>query len=127
MILDHENIYSENQAVTTTTPSTKKLELQEDIGVGNPVNLLVQVTEDFVGCTSVQAVLQTCDTENGAYTDVLMSGAIPVAQLKAGYRFAIPALAAPTKAFTRFSYVVVGTATAGAITAAVTPDVQTNM
>ena len=127
MIIDHENIYSEEQAVTITTTSTKKLELQEDIGVGNPVNLAVQVVEDFAGCTSVQAILQTCDTVDGTYKDVAMSGAVPVIDLKAGYRFPVPTLAAPTKAFTQFKYVVVGTATAGKITAAVTPDVQTNI
>ena len=71
------------------------------------------------------------DTSSGARTPfasptvVAQTAAIPVASLKAGYRFPLSGFPVGTsERFVRLNYVVAGTMTAGTITAAVTAGVS---
>lgn len=138
MLLDGETQFSNRQAITATVASTNTIDLGDtgtrstsgvkltrDIG-GWVEDLLVQVTQDFAGGTSVQVQIQTDD--NSAFssaTTVGQTAAIPVASLKAGYRFALSDFPVGTsERFVRLNYVVVGTPTAGTITAAVTTGVD---
>lgn len=138
MLLDGETQFSNRQAITATAVSTNVIDLgatgtranansalRRDIGDwGN--DLLVQVTQDFAGGTSLAVQVQTDD--NAGFTSpttVGQTAAVPVADLKAGYRFSLGDFPINTaERFVRLNYVVVGTMTAGTITAAVTAGVS---
>lgn len=133
MLLDGELQFSNRQAITGTAASTNVIDLGDtgtrpwsgakltrDIG-GWCNDLLIQVTQDFTGGTSVQVQIQTDD--NAAFSSAKTVGqtaAVPVADLKAGYRFSLHDFPIGTsERYVRLNYVVVGTPTAGTITAAV--------
>lgn len=138
MLLDGETQFSNRQAITTTAVSTNTIDLgaagtranntsplTRDIG-GWVEDLLIQVTQDFAGGTSVQVQMQTDDNVAFASpTVVAQTAAIPVSSLKAGYRFPLSGFPVGTsERFVRLNYVVAGTMTAGTITAAVTAGVS---
>ncbi|WP_292229325.1 Bbp16 family capsid cement protein [Brevundimonas sp.] len=142
MIFDKTLQYSAAQAVTATAASTNVIDhlaagipygssvpLTRDLGVGPEVPLLVQVVEAFAGATTVQVSYQTSDAENfGSGVDtVVSSGAVPVADLKPGFQFAIDQI--PYKArkrYSRLNFTVAGAGTAGKITAGIVAAVQKN-
>lgn len=133
MLLDGETQFSNRQAVTVTAVSTNYMDmlangtrahatapLSRDI-YNSDAELLIQVTADFSGGTSIAVSLQTDD--NPAFssaTNVVTTAAIPVATLKAGYRFPLTEFpVGTTERYVRLNYTVVGTMAAGTITAAV--------
>lgn len=122
MLLDLETLFSDNQAVTTTAASTNVVRTAtgkfKEISFGNPMPLLIQVVTDFAGLTSVKVSVQTATDE--AFTSPVTlaeTGAIPVASLKAGYRFPINFVPKGNLGYMRLYYTVVGTGTAGKIDA----------
>lgn len=141
MHLDAQNLFSDAQAITATANSTNHIDLgdtavyrgsaiklKRDIGGANDVPLLVQVVTNFTGLTSIEVQVQT-DDNSGFSTPKLVasSGAIELARLKAGFKFPIPVIPMGTdERYIRLRYVVVGTGTAGAITAGITAGIQTN-
>ena len=140
MLLDRQAQFSNRQAITASAASTDYI-LQPkgkrphsgggvwtDIGIGNAVPLLVQVTDAFTGGTSVAVSVQTDDNPSfSSPKTVLQTAAIPVADLKAGYRFPLDDLPTGTdEQYVRIYYIVVGTPTAGTITASVVAAVQYN-
>lgn len=142
MIFDMQSLFSDAQALTATAASTNVIDqgttgtpvggtapLKRDLGAGGPVPLRVQVVEDFTGGTSVAVSIQTSDAEDfGSGVDTIAtSAAAPVADLVAGYVFQpqyIPNGA--NKRYLRMNYTVVGTPTAGAVTAGLVCGNQTN-
>ena len=144
MLMDFETNLSNAQAVTTTTFSTRSIDLgqigtaignaeaiKRDIGKGGGAPLLTQVVSDFVGCTSVEVIICTCDTSDfttGTVYRHATSGAIPVAELVAGYRFLPQSIPSAGKLgmqrYLGIEIVVVGTAIAGAITSSAVRSVQ---
>ncbi|MFC5373972.1 Bbp16 family capsid cement protein [Brevundimonas faecalis] len=142
MIFDRTTQYSNGQAFTATAVSTNVIDhlaagipygssaaLTRDLGTGPEVPILVQVTTTFTGLTSLAVTYQTSDVENfGSGVDnVVTTAAVPAADLKAGYQFAIDQI--PYKArkrYSRLNYTVVGTGTGGAITAGAVAAVQKN-
>ncbi len=142
MLLDNENLFSDDQAVTVTAVSEDIIDLgatgtvvgasgalKRDIGPGEPINVLVQVTEDFVGLTNMQVELQKSTDE--AFTSpvvVQSSQVIVLADLLAGKRFNIYWIPHDTdERYIRLRYVVTGTATAGKVTAGVVLGHDTNI
>lgn len=119
MILDEQALFSDKQEVKVTAASTNVIKVNGDIGKGEPVEVIIQVVEDFAGATSCKVAVQTCDTENGTYTDLVATDAIAVAKLKAGYKFPIKYLPVGIKKFLRLNYTIAGTGTAGKITAGI--------
>jgi len=123
MILDLENLFSDQQIVTVTASSTNVLKLPKDLAKGNPVPLLLQVTEAFVGATSVAVSIRTSATVSaGALvspTVLATTAAIPVASLKAGYKFPLGHIPQGTLNYVDLLYTVVGTATAGKVTSGI--------
>lgn len=131
MIFDKQGLFSEDQAVTTgTIVSTNVIDhgavgtpqhaanaLDRDLGKGTKPKIRVQVTETFVGGTSVQLVLQQSVDEAFTSPIVVRTGAvIAVASLVAGYVFDLEVFPIKTTArFTRLTYVVDGTHTAGKV------------
>lgn len=141
MLLDRQAQFSNRQAITASAASTDYINLQPkgkrphsgggvwtNIGIGNAVPLLVQVTDAFTGGTSVAVSVQTDDNPSfSSPKTVLQTAAIPVADLKAGYRFPLDDLPTGTdEQYVRIYYIVVGTPTAGTITASVVAAVQYN-
>ena len=133
MILDKQNLFSEDQAVTTTANSTNVIDLGNDSSKVQSLNeknvaLLIQVTEDFAGGTSIKVTLKSDDdVAFGSATTLLESAVIPLATLKAGYKFPIGRLLPLiNEQYLRLTYTVVGTMTAGKIMAGLVIDDQTN-
>jgi len=124
MLLDMETLFSNAQAVTATGASTNVIHTAfgklKEISFGTPLPLLIQVVEDFTGCTSVKVAVQTSATEDFAEVVTLAeTAAIPVAELVAGYKFPINFMPKGNLGYTRLYYTVNGTATAGKIDAGV--------
>ena len=124
MLLDMETLFSNAQAVTATGASTNVIHTAfgklKEISFGTPLPLLIQVVEDFAGCTSVKVAVQTSATEDFAEVVTLAeTAAIPVAELVAGYKFPINFMPKGNLGYTRLYYTVNGTATAGKIDAGV--------
>lgn len=142
MIFSAEQLFSDDQAVTATAVSTNVIDtgvrgtpfdaaaaVNGDIGKGNPIQFLVQVTEDFATLTSLTITLETSENADLSSSTVLYSsGAVGVATLLQGYQ--IPVQYIPNGATGRYiglRYTVGGSnATAGMITAGITFGNQTN-
>jgi len=140
MIFSAQQLFSDDQAITVSADSTNVIDLgvpgtpygavaalNQDIGKGAKVPLLVQVTTDFATLTSLTINLST-----GAATTLgttIASQTIAVADLLAGKQFNLDFL--PNGIVERYlgvEYVVTGDdATAGTITAGITMGVQTNV
>jgi hypothetical protein len=146
MIFDKTTLFSDAQAVTASAASTNVVDLgpvdrvagtsaplRRDIGRGTPIPLSVQVVEPFAGLTSLTVSVQTSDDAgfgSGVVTHA-SSGAVPVADLKAGWtstlNYVPPAGPAGMKRYLRLNYTVTGSnASAGKVTAGVTMGHQTN-
>lgn len=127
MILDAQNLFSDDQAITATAVSENVIDLGSDgAGPGEPLELLAQVTEDFATLTSLNVEIQTDD--NSAFsspTTVGSTGAVAAADLVAGYQFRVRALPHGLQRYVRLNYVVAGTnATAGKVVSGIVFDKQ---
>lgn len=142
MIFSLQQLWSNDQAITATAISTNVIDtgvrgtpfdaaaaVNGDIGKGNPICFLAQVTADFDNLTTLAIALETSDNADLSSSTVLTSITVPLASLVAGYQ--IPVEFVPKGAVGRYlglRYTVVGTApTAGTITAGVTLGNQTNV
>ena len=127
MILDYLNMFSQAQAVTATAPSTDVIDLGPLSG-GNdvrdidryPVEFMAQVASTAAagGSATVTISLQTSKTSDFASaTTLLQTGAIAVADLKAGYRY-VATVPHGVQRYLRVNYTVAtGPLTAGTFTA----------
>lgn len=140
MILSAQQLFSDDQAITTSADSTNVIDLgvpgtpyggaaalTRDIGKGCMVPILVQSTADFTNLTSL-----TINVSKGATTALgttIASQTIAKADLVAGAQFAIQVL--PSQCDERYlgiEYVVTGTTeTTGKITAGISMGNQTNV
>lgn len=143
MIFSKQQLLSEDQAVTATaisenvidlgvagTPHGAAAALNRDIGKGNRVPFLAQVTEDFATLTSLTVTIETSANSDLTSSTVLYSsGAIAAADLVAGYQIPMPILPEGlTGRYVGARYTVVGpSATAGKIQAGVTMGNQSNV
>lgn len=118
--------------ITVTAASTNVIDLRNprDMGIGEASGatpkLLCQVVQTFAGGTSVQVAIQTApDNGSGApgtFTNAVLSDVILTAALTVGARlleveWPRPGPNNPLPRFVRLFYTVVGTMTAGAVTA----------
>lgn len=127
MILDAQNLFSDDQAITATAVSENVIDLgAAGAGKGEPLNLLIQVTEDFATLTSLQVEVQTDDNSAFSSAKVLtLSDDIAAADLVAGKQFAINALPHGLERYVRLRFIVTGTnATAGKVVAGIVFDRQ---
>ena len=140
MILSAQQTFSDDQAITATaisenvidlgvagTPYGAVAPLNQDIGKGNKIPILIQVTEDFDALTSLQITIETGDTT--ALGDVRTTETIVLANLKAGKQTCIEVVPnCIDKRYFGVRYTVVGTPpTVGKITAGITMGNQTNI
>lgn len=142
MLLDEQALFSDDQAITASAASTNYMNLGapgtvpgapaalvRDLGGANNIQLLVQVTADFATLTSLTVTVQVDDNSSfSSPKTVASSGAIAVADLKAGKVIPITILPPGTnERYMRVYYTVAGSnATAGTITAGITTGIQTN-
>jgi hypothetical protein len=118
--LDRQILFSNAQAITASAASTDVVDLgsSRDVGAGEPVMVLVQVTQAFDNLTSLTVALQTSATENFASPVQLTAQTLALASLTAGARFAIGPVPRGVLRYLRLYYTVTGsTPTAGKITA----------
>jgi len=148
MIFSAQQIFSDDQAITATAISTNVIDLgvagtpygaaaalNQDVGKGNPIPLLIQVTADLSNAADDGTVTFTveCDsTANLATSPTVLysSGVIAEADLVAGYQ--IPVQVLPNECTARYlgiRYTVGGTGNlnAGTVTAGIVMGVQTNV
>jgi len=139
MIIDTSLVFSNQQAVTTSAPSTNAIDLGatgtpygatvplvRNIGKGQPVDLAVSVAQTFAGLTSLQVSVET-SPDGVNWTQVDSGAIVPAASLVAGYLFAVPKLVEEANArYLQLFYTVVGTATTGAINASIVASRQNN-
>jgi len=140
MIIDTSLVFSDQQLVTVSAPSTNTIDLGatgtpyaatnplvRDIGRGDRLDLSVSVSQAFAGLTSLQVSVQT-SPDNVTWTSVDTGAPIAAASLSAGYMFRVPNLVENAAArYLRLYYTAVGTATQGAVSAAIVASRQTNI
>jgi hypothetical protein len=121
MFIDAQNEFDPSgTAITVTANSTAAIDLGvgRDLGRGEELAAVINITETFVGAgASLQTQLQAApDNGSGAagtYATVVQSDAIGVANLAAGGRVVLrlspmPPQGSPVPRFLRLHYVVVG-------------------
>ena len=135
MILDKENMVSNDQVITVTAPSTDVLDLQGaglgDMGPGEPLPLMIQATETFTAAGAATLVVTLRTVDNAAMASpsiVLTTQAIPVASLIAGYRFPINFIPHGLERYVDCNYTVAtGPMTAGKLVASLVEAYQSNV
>ena len=140
MILSAQQLFSDDQAITASADSTNVIDLgapatpygaaaalNDDVGKGAKIPLLVQVTEDFDNLTTLEIKLSTGSTT--ALGTTIASQVIALVDLLAGKQMNLDFLPnGIIEQYLGMEYVVVGTApSAGKITAGITMGVQTNV
>ena len=136
MILDRQNLFSLNQAITATAVSTDVIDLGPEMwagtaGLDREIPIEATVTETFLaaGAATLTIEVQSSSAEN--FTSPIkhvITDAIPKADLAVG-KVLTKSLKIPpdTKRYVRLNFIVgTGPFTAGKITAGVVGSRQTN-
>ncbi len=119
MLLDAQNLFSDNQQITTgTIYSTNTIKFgKNDVSF---VPLVIQVVKDFSNLTSLTVKIQTSTDENFSSSVDLVSSTLNKDELIIGKKFPISYLPKGNKGYMRIAYTVSGTQeTTGLITAGV--------
>lgn len=143
MIFSAQQEFSNNQAVTATAISTNVIDLgapgtpfgaaaplRRDIGKGNEVAVLAQVTTAFATLTSLTVTLETSDNSDLSSPTVLATSvAVLAADLVPGKRLTLRVLPeGVTGRYLGLRYTVAGSsATSGNIQAGIVTGVQSNL
>jgi hypothetical protein len=143
MILDAQNLFSDNQAITTDAISTNVIDLigntavkneggaypnvTRDIGVGEDLYLVIQIGTAWAAAGTVTFTLESDSTADLATSATVhwTSGDLAKSVLIAGYRVA--AVKLPTGSYERYlgvRYNVTTSETAGTVDAFLTTDVS---
>ena len=139
MIIDTSLVFSSQQAVTVSAPSTNMLDLGatgtpygatnplvRNVGEGTPLDLSVTVASAFAGLTSLQVEVQT-SPDGVTWTTVDAGEIAPASALVTGYQFHVPRIVQQANArYLQLYYAVVGTASAGTINAEIVASRQSN-
>ena len=126
MILDEQGLFSNNQKITATAVSTNVLDLgKREVSFGTPVELFIQVTEDFDKLTSLSIKVQTSVDEAFTTPVDLVEQTILAENLKKGAVSNIKFLPKGNLGYMRLLYTVTGTApTKGGILAGIADGVE---
>lgn len=133
MILDQENILSDEQAVTATAASTNYIDLQNAVNrIGAPLELFITVDETFDSAGDAATLTiaireDATDAMAGSPAAIVSSAVIAEADLVAGAKIPLPQLPKKTLQYID-AYYTVGTEdfTAGKLTLGMVKDEQTN-
>jgi hypothetical protein len=140
MILSAQQLFSDDQAITATADSTNVIDLRvpgtpygaaaplnDDVGKGAKIPLLIQITEAFDNLTTLEIIVSTGATS--ALGTSILSQTIALADLVVGKQVSFDVL--PNDIIEQYlgiEYVVVGSApSVGKVTAGITMGVQTNV
>lgn len=134
MIMDKQNLFSEDQAVTVSAIATNSIDLGSESSLVQSINeignapLVIQCTTTFAGGTSLKVDIcnKAADTITDATESIIASAAIITASLTEGYQFRIGLPKQIEHRYLGVYYTVVGTMSAGAITAGIVLDQQTS-
>ena len=126
MILDEQGLFSNNQKVTASVASENILDLgKREVSFGTPVELFIQISEDFNNLTTLDIKVQTSTDEEFTDAEDLIEQAMTLAELKQGAVSAIKFLPKGNLGYMRLFYTVNGSApTKGKILAGITDGVQ---
>jgi len=127
MFTDYETLMSDDQAITATAASTNYIDIgaDADIGIGQPVNILVQVTEAFTNLTNLAIAIQTDDNSSFSSATTIYTETIVLANLTAGAKINMRVFPPANERYVRMYYTVTGSApNAGKITAGAVVDHQ---
>lgn len=130
MITDKLLRVSEDQALTTTAVSTNTIDLSvaRDVGEGQELFMNFAVTAALTGGTSVKfEVISSASADLSTPTVIGSSDAIVSASLVAGKNVAVrinPNIASTGQRYLGARYTIVGTYTAGTVTADVVMSIQ---
>ncbi len=113
MILDRENLFSLDQAVTTTAASDLVIDFgsDRDVGAGEPLALFVHVTEAFTGTGTLTVILET--SSDGTFAgdvELVRSVAYDDEALSLGARLLPIRLPRGVNRHLRLTYLVTGAA-----------------
>lgn len=127
MIIDKLLEFSVDQPVTSTQASTNTVDFRQknpNLGLGrHPVYVVVNITEDVKGATGITFSLQDSDSETTGFSDIAVSGKIPVSELKAGAQFAMQ-MPIKNRRYVRMNYTVDGSGTGGKVCASIVEGLQ---
>ena len=117
MLLDSQNLFSENQEITSGTIYSQNI-----IDFGNTdvsfVPVVVQAVSDFSNLTSLTVAFETSSVSNFSTSNVLVETKLTLDELKAGAKFPVVRLPKGNIRYMRLKYIVEGTSeTTGKITA----------
>lgn len=141
MILDRQNLVSDAQFINTgNIVSTDAIDLGpvqtdslgntpvRDVGRAEHPKMVITVTEQFAGGTSVQFQIVSATATDLTTGQVIHSqtAAIAVASLRPGYQAQLDLPVGINQRFLGVRYVVVGTNTTGRVTAGIVEARQTN-
>lgn len=131
MITDKLLRVSEAQALTTTAVSTDKIDLStaRDMGEGEDLFMVFTVGTAMAGGTSINFQVTVADNEalTTNATTIGMSGVILTAALTAGAQFMVrlnPLVGSLGRRYLGATYTIVGTMSAGTVTADIVTDIQ---
>ncbi len=118
MLLDSQNLFCENQSITTGTTYSQNVIAfgKNDVSF---VPVLIQVVADFTGLTNLKVSIETSNTQDFSSSTELASSTLALADLKAGATFPIKFLPQGNLGFMRLAFVATGTETTGKITSGV--------
>ena len=116
MLLDSQNLFSENQPITTGTIISENI-VKFGAGDVSFVPILIQATQDFSNLTNLKVKVETSSDEKFEEISILSESTLNKDSLKAGSTYPIAYLPKGNKGFIRLSYTVEGEAeTTGKIT-----------
>jgi len=130
MLIDRQNLVSSAQALTSgTITSTDAIDLgAANQNNGSDFDLFASIVTALAGGTSVQFVIQD-SPDASSWTTQMTSRAYTTAELNAlgGSPLRLGDLTHKCARYVRLQYVIVGTYTAGAVTAGLVQEPQTNI
>jgi hypothetical protein len=131
MIIDKENLYSEDQAITASAASTNIIDhrvTDPQLGKGGPICIAITITEAFDALTSLTIGFQTDSADSfGSAASLNDTGAIALASLTLGAKFSLYVPVEMAERYSRLYYTVAGSnPTVGKVHAAIVYDQQTN-
>lgn len=130
MITDKNLRVSTDQALTTTAVSADTIDLSvaRDIGEGKDLYMNFAVTTALTGGTSVKfEVVQSASADLSSPTVIGSTDAVAAASLVAGYNTAVrinPQIGGKGQRYIGARYTIVGTFSAGAVTADIVETIQ---
>ena len=126
MILDEQGLFSKNQAIKGSCESENILDLgTREVSFGTPVEVFIQVTEDFNNLTSLDIKVQTSIEEYFSDSVDLIEQTMILSELKEGATSSIKFLPKGNLGYMRLFYTVSGNApTTGKIIAGIVDGIQ---